>query len=59
MVITMLTPECIAETMANKASYNCTDLGLPLVNMNLAEGNRSITCETQPSNNDSPAGISS
>lgn len=37
MVVIALKPECITMTAANKASYNCTNLGIPLINMNLAE----------------------
>lgn len=46
-VVTALT-SCVTMTIANKASYNCTALRISPINMNLAEGNTSIICETQP-----------
>lgn len=46
-VATVLKPACITLTVANKASYNCTNLGIPSINMNLAGGNISMICETQ------------
>jgi len=39
-------------TIANKASCNCTNLGIPSINMNLAEGSICMLCETQPPNNE-------
>lgn len=53
-IVIALKPESITMTITNKASCNCTNLGIPPVNMNVAEGNISIsiTCETQPPNNE-------
>lgn len=46
----MLKPECITMTIINKAGYNCTNLGIPPINMSFTEGNINIICETQPAN---------
>lgn len=47
-VVAILEPECISMTITNETSYNCTNLGAPSNNMNLAEGNFTIIYETQP-----------
>ena len=51
-VVIALKPECITMTTTNKASYSYRNLGIPPINMNLAEGNISIICETQHPNNE-------
>lgn len=52
VTIATLKPECISMTIADETSYTCANLGVPLNNMNLAEGNTTTVCETQPTTNE-------
>lgn len=52
VTIATLKPEWISMTIADETTYTCANLGVPPNNMNLAEGNKTTICKTQPPTNE-------